>query len=51
MKKALAIVVLIGAATVVCGAFASIDNTVLGLGMMLEFALASALSIAVLVAK
>jgi hypothetical protein len=51
VKKALAIVVIIGAAGAVCGAFAQIDTATLGLGMMLEFALATALSIAVLVAK
>jgi len=51
MKKALAVLVLIGAAAVVCGSFGSVETTILGLGVFGEIGLAMLLSVIVIAEK
>ena len=51
MKKALAVLVLIGAAAVVCGSVASIESMTLGLAIFGELGLTAVLAIVVLAQK
>ena len=51
MKKALAVLVLIGAAAVVCGSFTALDTTVLGLALFGEMGLAALLAVLVIAEK